>query len=164
MTPACPKVFGLQHVSYNLSFSSHQLYRKYRLFLTEYQHIRLKIDSILGRFLIRQLAEFCLGVWRKNPENRTLFQVWDAGIWLFGVISFGQLAGFRARFLCNKCANNYMLSNVVGALYALFTSVLMYYLVQEPLGTKSGASKIANNNKQICLIYFDYISLQRCKV
>ena len=57
-----------------------------------------------------------------------------------------------------------MLSNVVGALYALFTSVLMYYLVQEPLGTKSGASKIANNNKQICLIYFDYISLQRCKV
>ena len=53
-----------------------------------------------------------------------------------------------------------MLSNVVGALYALFTSVLMYYLVLEPLGTKSGASKIANNNKQICLIYFDYISLR----
>ncbi len=82
----------------------------------------------------------------------------------FLIRSFGQLAGFRARFLCNKCANNYMLSNVVGALYALFTSVLMYYLVQEPLGTKSGASKIANKNKQICLIYFDYISLQRCKV
>jgi len=57
-----------------------------------------------------------------------------------------------------------MLSNVVGALYALFTSVLMYCLVQDPLGTKSGASKIANKNKQICLIYFDYISLQRCKV
>ena len=57
-----------------------------------------------------------------------------------------------------------MLSDVIGALYALFTSVLMYYLVQEPLGTKSGASKIANKNKQICLIYFDYISLQRCKV
>gem|GEM_PF-6465523 len=53
-----------------------------------------------------------------------------------------------------------MLSNVVGALFALFTSVLMYYLVQEPLGTKSGASKIANKNKQICLIYFDYISLR----
>lgn len=57
-----------------------------------------------------------------------------------------------------------MLSNVVGALYALFTSVLMYYLVQEPLGTKSGASKIANKNKQICLIYFVFLSLQRCKV
>ena len=54
----------------------------------------------------------------------------------FLIHSFGQLAGFRARFLCNKCANNYMLSNVVGALYALFTSVLMYYLVQDPLGTK----------------------------
>ena len=57
-----------------------------------------------------------------------------------------------------------MLSNVVGALYALFTSVLMYYLVQEPLGTKSGPSKIANKNKQICLIYFDYISLHRSLV
>ena len=43
----------------------------------------------------------------------------------FLIRSFGQLAGFRVRFLCNKCANNYMLSNVVGALYALFTSVLM---------------------------------------
>ena len=82
----------------------------------------------------------------------------------FLIRSFGKLAGFRARFLCNKCANNYMLSNVVGALYALFTSVLMYYLVQDPLGTKLGASKIANKNKQICLIYFDYISLQRCKI
>ena len=46
------------------SFSSHQQYRNFRLFLPEYQHIRLKIDSILGRFLIRQLAGFCLGVWR----------------------------------------------------------------------------------------------------
>ena len=82
----------------------------------------------------------------------------------FLIRSFGQLAGFRARFLCNKCANNYMLSNVVGALYALFTSVLMYYLVQDPLGTKSGASKIANKNKQICLIYYDCISLRWCKV
>jgi len=55
-----------------------------------------------------------------------------------------------------------MLSDVVGAPYAPFTSVLMYYLVQEPLGTKSGPN--CNKNKQICLIYFDYISLQRCKV
>ena len=53
-----------------------------------------------------------------------------------------------------------MLSNVVGVICALFTSVLMYYLVQEPLGTKSGASKIANKNKHICLINFDYISLR----
>ena len=47
-----------------LSFSSRQFYRKFRLFLTEYQHIQLKNDSILGRFLIRQLARFCLDVWR----------------------------------------------------------------------------------------------------
>ena len=32
-----------------------------------------------------------------------------------------------------------MLSDVVGALYALFTSVLMYYLVQEPLGDQVGS-------------------------
>ena len=46
--------------------------------------LQLNSDSTVGRFLIRQLAEFCLGVWRKNPENRTLFQrIWGLKRTLF---------------------------------------------------------------------------------
>ena len=55
--PACPKESGLQHVSYNLSFSPWLFYHIFRSVLIEYQHILPKIDSTIGGILFRRLAK-----------------------------------------------------------------------------------------------------------
>lgn len=51
-----------------------------------------------------------------------------------------------------------------GPLCAFYIRSDVVFIANTPLGPSRDQVKTANKNKQICLIYFGFLSLQRCKV